>query len=128
VDKARCRHQPDRTAPCWDARLANTKSWRLGEGRIIHKGIVPVRNPVAEPMQHGQLFQSGNAAHFVPPIGAKGLNLAAADVCVLAGAGGPSARTAASPTHRGRCDVCRPEARNILLGDQPSTPIIRGFE
>jgi p-hydroxybenzoate 3-monooxygenase len=87
-----------------------------------------VRSLVVEPKQHSRLFLAGYAARVVPPTGAKGLKLATADVCVLAGAGGPSARRAASPTYRGRCDVCRPEARNILLGDQPSTPIIRGFE
>ena len=43
-----------------------------------------MRSFVAEPMQYGRLFLAGDAAHIVPPTGAKGLNLAAADVCVLA--------------------------------------------
>ena len=51
---------------------------------MIEKGIAPLRSYVAEPMRHGRLFLAGDAAHIVPPTGAKGLNLAAADVTVLA--------------------------------------------
>ena len=57
---------------------------QLAEGRIFQKGVTPVRSFVAEPMRHGRLFLAGDAAHIVPPTGAKGLNLAAADVRVLA--------------------------------------------
>jgi p-hydroxybenzoate 3-monooxygenase len=57
---------------------------RLKEGPIFQKNIVPLRSFVCEPMQHGRLFLAGDAAHSVPPTGAKGLNLAAADVHVLA--------------------------------------------
>jgi p-hydroxybenzoate 3-monooxygenase len=66
------------------ARLASTEGWRLAEGRILHKSIIAVRSLVVEPMQYGRLFLAGDAAHVVPPTGAKGLNLAAADVRVLA--------------------------------------------
>src|SRR5262249_39516130 len=65
------------------ARLANTEGWRLAEGPIRHKAILAVRSCVVEPMQHGRLFLAGDAAHIVPPTGAKGLNLAAADVRLL---------------------------------------------
>ena len=58
--------------------------FHLKEGPIFQKGIIPLRSFVAEPMQHGRLFLAGDAAHAVPPTGAKGLNLAAADVHVLA--------------------------------------------
>ena len=58
--------------------------FQLKEGPIFQKGIIPLRSFVAEPMQHGRLFLAGDAAHAVPPTGAKGLNLAAADVHVLA--------------------------------------------
>ena len=47
---------------------------------MIEKGIAPLRSFVAEPMRHGRLFLAGDAAHIVPPTGAKGLNLAVADV------------------------------------------------
>jgi p-hydroxybenzoate 3-monooxygenase len=56
----------------------------LKPGPIFQKGIIPLRSFVCEPMQHGRLFLAGDAAHSVPPTGAKGLNLAAADVHVLA--------------------------------------------
>ncbi len=56
----------------------------LNEGPIVDKGITPMRSFVAEPMQYGRLFLAGDAAHIVPPTGAKGMNLAVADVHVLA--------------------------------------------
>ena len=58
--------------------------WTLAEGPILEKGVTGMRSFVAEPMQHGRLFLAGDAAHIVPPTGAKGLNLAIADVRVLA--------------------------------------------
>ncbi len=64
-------------------RLA-TDGWALTEGAITQKGITGMRSFVVEPMQHGNLFLAGDAAHIVPPTGAKGLNLAVADVRVLA--------------------------------------------
>ncbi len=57
--------------------------FRLKEGPIFQKNIVPMRSFVCQPMQHGRLFIAGDAAHTVPPTGAKGLNLAVADVFVL---------------------------------------------
>lgn len=57
--------------------------FRLKEGRIFQKNVVPMRSYVREPMQYGRLFIAGDAAHTVPPTGAKGLNLAIADVWVL---------------------------------------------
>ncbi|HYX66370.1 MAG TPA: 4-hydroxybenzoate 3-monooxygenase [Burkholderiales bacterium] len=65
------------------ARLATSEGWQLAEGRIFQKGIVAMRSFVVEPMRCGRLFLAGDAAHIVPPTGAKGLNLAAADVSVL---------------------------------------------
>jgi p-hydroxybenzoate 3-monooxygenase len=60
--------------------------WRVGEGQILEKGITPMRSYVVEPMQYGRLFLAGDAAHIVPPTGAKGLNLAVNDVRLLAAA------------------------------------------
>jgi len=60
----------------------------LKEGPIIQKGITPMRSFVVEPMQYGRLFLAGDAAHIVPPTGAKGLNLAAADIRALSRAFG----------------------------------------
>jgi p-hydroxybenzoate 3-monooxygenase len=60
--------------------------WELAAGPVTEKGITPMRSFVTAPMRHGRLFLAGDAAHIVPPTGAKGLNLAAADVKVLADA------------------------------------------
>jgi p-hydroxybenzoate 3-monooxygenase len=60
------------------------EGWTLAEGPIVQKGIAGMRSFVVEPMQYGQLFLAGDAAHIVPPTGAKGLNLAVADVRILA--------------------------------------------
>ncbi len=67
-------------------RFAAAGDWRLAEGPIVQKGITPMRSFVVEPMRYGRLFLAGDAAHIVPPTGAKGLNLALADVKVLAAA------------------------------------------
>jgi p-hydroxybenzoate 3-monooxygenase len=66
------------------ARLAGSDGFKLTEGRIFQKGVIAMRSFVVEPMQHGRLYLAGDAAHIVPPTGAKGLNLAAADVRTLA--------------------------------------------
>jgi p-hydroxybenzoate 3-monooxygenase len=58
--------------------------WTLTEGPILQRGVTGMRSFVVEPMQSGRLFLAGDAAHIVPPTGAKGLNLAVADVLVLA--------------------------------------------
>jgi len=63
------------------ARLAGTRA--LAEGRMLQKGITPMRSFVVEPMQYGRLFLAGDSAHIQPPTGAKGMNLALADVMVL---------------------------------------------
>jgi p-hydroxybenzoate 3-monooxygenase len=64
-------------------RLA-TDGWELTEGPVTEKSITPMRSFVAAPMRYGRLLLAGDAAHIVPPTGAKGLNLAVADVTVLA--------------------------------------------
>jgi p-hydroxybenzoate 3-monooxygenase len=66
-----------------DRRLA-VDGWTLNTGEVLEKGVTGMRSFVVEPMQHGRLFLAGDAAHIVPPTGAKGLNLAVADVRVLA--------------------------------------------
>ncbi len=70
----------------WDElhqRLARD-GWTLHEGEVLEKGVTAMRSFVCEPMRHGRLFLAGDVAHIVPPTGAKGLNLAVADVAVLA--------------------------------------------
>ena len=83
---------PDDDAASWSddriweelrLRLAGDDGFRLLEGNIVQKGIVAMRSYVVDPMRYGRLFLAGDAAHIVPPTGAKGMNLAVADVLVL---------------------------------------------
>jgi p-hydroxybenzoate 3-monooxygenase len=83
--------RPDDTVADWpDARIWEELHLRLGsarklqEGRIVDKLVTPMHSFVVEPMQCGRLFLAGDSAHIVPPTGAKGMNLAFADVMVLA--------------------------------------------
>ena len=71
-------------ARIWDElhkRLGGAR--KLAEGALLQKGITPMRSFVAEPMQYGRLYLAGDSAHIVPPTGAKGMNLAFADVVFL---------------------------------------------
>ncbi len=64
-------------------RLEIIDGWQLKEGKVLEKGITPMRSFVCETMQYGKLFLAGDAAHIVPPTGAKGMNLAISDVNFL---------------------------------------------
>ncbi|MFI2434599.1 4-hydroxybenzoate 3-monooxygenase [Streptomyces sp. NPDC018693] len=67
-----------------ERRFETTDGWRLERGPITQKSVTPMRSYVHEPMRHGRLFLAGDAAHIVPPTGAKGLNLAVGDVATFA--------------------------------------------
>ena len=73
-------------ARVWDElqRRVALDGWTLNEGAVLEKGITGMRSFVTVPMQRGRLFLAGDSAHIVPPTGAKGLNLAVADVAILA--------------------------------------------
>jgi p-hydroxybenzoate 3-monooxygenase len=83
---------PDEDIDAWsDERIwqelqirLGSEGWKLTEGPVLQKGITGMRSFVVEPMQYGRVFLAGDSAHIVPPTGAKGLNLAVADVQVLA--------------------------------------------
>jgi p-hydroxybenzoate 3-monooxygenase len=84
--------EPDENLEAWpdsriwdelDARLETNTGFSLARGPIIRRDVTPMRAFVTEPMQHRRLFLAGDSAHIVPPTGAKGLNLAAADVRAL---------------------------------------------
>jgi p-hydroxybenzoate 3-monooxygenase len=84
--------KPDEDISLWNderiwqelqVRLASD-GWKLTEGLVIQKGVTGMRSFVVEPMRYGRLFLAGDSAHIVPPTGAKGLNLAVADVQILA--------------------------------------------
>jgi p-hydroxybenzoate 3-monooxygenase len=93
ITRAYLQCRPDEDLSAWpderiweelDRRLETRDGFRLNRGPIDQKGVTPMRSFVTEPMQYGRLFLAGDAAHIVPPTGAKGLNLAVADVRILA--------------------------------------------
>lgn len=94
ITRAYLQCQPDEDLSLWpDTRIWEELHKRLesdgltiNEGCIVQRGVTPMRSFIAEPMQYGRLFLVGDAAHIVPPTGAKGMNLAIADVRVLASA------------------------------------------
>jgi p-hydroxybenzoate 3-monooxygenase len=99
-------HWPDDRI--WDelqARLG-LEGWTLAEGPVLEKGVTGMRSYVCEPMRHGRLFLAGDAAHIVPPTGAKGLNLALHDVRVLAGALADWYRTGSTSGLDSYSDTC----------------------
>lgn len=75
---------PNRIWDELDRRMATDDGWRLRRGPVTATAVVPLRTFVSEPLRHGRLFLAGDAAHIVPPTGAKGLNLAVADAVQLA--------------------------------------------
>ncbi len=83
---------PDDSADNWSddrlwneltIRLGTKEGWKPNIGPILQKSITPMRSYVCAPMRHGHMFLAGDAAHIVPPTGAKGMNLAVSDVIVL---------------------------------------------
>jgi len=105
---------PDEDIANWpDARIWEELHVRLNgvrelaEGRMLQKGITPMRSFVVEPMQVGKLFLAGDSAHIVPPTGAKGMNLAVADVLVLS-------RALAAYYKSGRTDLLEAYSKTCL--------------
>ncbi|MFI6656579.1 4-hydroxybenzoate 3-monooxygenase [Streptomyces sp. NPDC050523] len=93
----------------WDelaARFAIDADWTLHRGPITAKSVTPMRSFVHEPMRHGRLLLAGDAAHIVPPTGAKGLNLAVSDVRVLARAFAELHRTKSGQLLDAYSDMC----------------------
>ena len=106
---------PDEDIAQWSAdriwselhvRLDCADGWRPAEGRILQKGVTGMRSFVAEPLQFGRLYIAGDAAHIVPPTGAKGMNLAFADVYYLAEALGAFYRDGDTRKLEGYSETC----------------------
>ncbi len=114
----------------WDelrARLGDGAD-ELTTGRIFQKGVTPVRSFVAAPMRHGRLFLAGDAAHIVPPTGAKGLNLAVADVRVLARALGEFFRTGRTERLDRYSDTCLRRVWKTVRYSTYMTNLLHRFE
>jgi p-hydroxybenzoate 3-monooxygenase len=93
-----------------DEQIWDELDLRLGRpmtrGPVTAKSVLPMRSSVTEPMRHGRVLLAGDAAHIVPPTGAKGLNLAAADVVVLARAFARMRETGSTELLDGYSDTC----------------------
>jgi p-hydroxybenzoate 3-monooxygenase len=126
----------DEDAALWpDERFWNELKLRLGDGahgltigRIFQKGVTPVRSFVAAPMRHGRLFLAGDAAHIVPPTGAKGLNLAVADVRVLARALSEFFRTGRTERLDRYSDTCLRRVWKTVRYSTYMTNLLHRFE
>jgi p-hydroxybenzoate 3-monooxygenase len=127
-----CDENPD----LWpDERFWEELRMRLGDGggelatgRIFQKGVTPVRSFVAAPMRHGSLFLAGDAAHIVPPTGAKGLNLAVADVRVLARALSEFFRTGRTDRLDRYSDTCLRRVWKTVRYSTYMTNLLHGFD
>ncbi len=118
-----------------DPRFWDELRVRLGDGadelvtgRIFQKGVTPVRSFVAAPMRHGRLFLAGDAAHIVPPTGAKGLNLAVADVRVLARAVSEFFRTGRAERLDRYSDTCLKRVWKTVRYSTYMTNLLHRFE
>jgi p-hydroxybenzoate 3-monooxygenase len=120
---------PDRRI--WDElhmRLYDGAGTELDEGRILQRGVTPVRAFVAAPMRHGRLYLAGDAVHIVPPTGAKGLNLAAADVRVLSRALIEFFRTGATERLDRYSDTCLKRVWKGVRYSSYLTSLLHRFE
>ena len=110
-------------------RLETKDGWKLQRGPMLQRGITPMRSFVAEPMRHGRLFLAGDAAHIVPPTGAKGMNLAVGDVAVLGTRPGRAlrrrARRSARPLLRD-LPAAGVEGRALLVAHDVDAPPLSG--
>ena len=115
----------------WDElqrRFATYDGFRLKRGPIVQKGITPMHSFVVEPMQYGSLFLAGDAAHIVPPTGAKGLNLAIADVRVLARAFREFYASGSHAALRGYSETCLRRVWKVQRFSWWMTSMLHRFE
>jgi p-hydroxybenzoate 3-monooxygenase len=115
----------------WDelhARLYDKDGGELHEGPILQRAVVPLHSYVGTPMRHGRMFLAGDAAHIVPPTGAKGLNLAAADVRVLSRALIEFFRTGTTERLDRYSDTCLKRVWKIVRYSNYMTSLLHRFE
>jgi p-hydroxybenzoate 3-monooxygenase len=120
---------PDRRI--WDElhiRLYDKTGGELHEGPILQRGVIPLRAFVAAPMRYGRMLLAGDAAHIVPPTGAKGLNLAAADIRVLSRALIEYFRTGATGRLDRYSDTCLKRVWKVTRYSNYMTSLLHMFE
>jgi p-hydroxybenzoate 3-monooxygenase len=125
--------KPDEDVNEWpDERLWAELQARLGShlvtGPLLQKSVTPMRSFVAEPMRAGTLFLAGDAAHIVPPTGAKGMNLAIADVQVLARALETFYRTGREDALAGYSETCLRRIWKVQRFSWWMTALLHRFE
>lgn len=111
-----------------DRRFETHDGVRLKRGPIVQKGITPMHSFVVEPMQYGRLMLAGDAAHIVPPTGAKGLNLAIADVRVLARAFSDFYTTGSRAGLEGYSETCLSRVWKVQRFSWWMTSMLHRFE
>jgi p-hydroxybenzoate 3-monooxygenase len=109
-------------------RFSTRDGWALQSGPVLEKGITTMRSFVTEPMQYGRLFLAGDAAHIVPATGAKGLNLAVADVKILAEALTTWYRTSDASLLDGYSAACLPRVWRAQHFSWWMTSMLHRFE
>jgi p-hydroxybenzoate 3-monooxygenase len=115
----------------WDelhARLYDPTGSELQEGPILQKAVIELRSVVTAPMRHGLMFLAGDAAHIVPPTGAKGLNLAVADVRVLSRALIEFFRTGATDRMDRYSDICLKRVWKVTRYSNYMTSLLHRFD
>jgi p-hydroxybenzoate 3-monooxygenase len=115
----------------WDElqrRFETDDGFKLKRGPIVQKGITPMHSFVVEPMQYGRLMLAGDAAHIVPPTGAKGLNLAIADVSVLARAISDFYMTGSCAGLKGYSETCLRRVWKVQRFSWWMTSMLHRFE
>jgi p-hydroxybenzoate 3-monooxygenase len=120
---------PDRRI--WDelhARLYDPSGSELHEGPILQRSVIPLHSYVAAPMRYGRLFLAGDAAHIVPPTGAKGLNLAVADVRVLSRALIEFFRTGSTGRFDRYSDTCLKRVWKVTRYSNYMTSLLHRFD
>jgi p-hydroxybenzoate 3-monooxygenase len=119
---------PDRRI--WDelhARLYDKDGGELDEGPILQKAVIELRAFVTSPMRYGRMFLAGDAAHIVPPTGAKGLNLAAADIRVLSRALIEFFRTGSAERLDRYSDTCLKRVWKVVRYSNYMTSLLHRF-
>jgi len=115
----------------WDElhmRLYDTTGGELHEGPILQRAVIPLHSYVAAPMRHGRMFLAGDAAHIVPPTGAKGLNLAVADVRVLSRALIEFFRTGSTERLDRYSDTCLKRVWKVVRYSNYMTSLLHRFD
>lgn len=137
ITRAYLQCKPDEDVALWSddriwaelqQRLSTSDGAQVNQGPIIQKSVTTMRSFVTEPMQYGRMFLAGDAAHIVPPTGAKGLNLAAADVFALSRAMASYYRTGTTAQLESYSETCLRRVWRVQHFSWWMTSLLHRFE